>query len=66
MKNPILKEENAVSMPNELNSYTLRDKFASEALSGMQANRYTYDSKAEYLAKRAYEIADAMLKEREI
>lgn len=65
MKNPILKEDNPVSMPNELNSYTLRDKIATEALSGMLANRWTYDGKPESLAKHAYKLADAMLKERE-
>jgi hypothetical protein len=66
MKNPILKEDNPTGMPNELNSYTLRDKIASEALSGMLANRYTYDGNPESLAIHAYKLADSMLSQREI
>lgn len=63
MKNPILKETNYSSLPNELD-YTLRDKFATEALCGMLANRYTYDGDPKELAIHAYKLADAMLKQR--
>ena len=43
---------------------TLRDQFAMAALTGIMANHESWGN-AQERAERAYEIADAMMKERE-
>jgi hypothetical protein len=43
----------------------LRDKFAGQALQGMSTGTWPKRFMPEELAKTAYEIADAMLKERD-
>lgn len=44
----------------------LRDYFASKAMNGCVANCPTFFSSPEKLAKYAYELADAMMKAREL
>jgi hypothetical protein len=48
----------------------LRDEFAARIMAGICAGDWKFDTSTktwdEVAAKRAYEIADAMLKEREI
>ncbi len=43
----------------------LRDEFAMAALTGLLAANVDYDRQPEQAAKRAYTLADAMLKQRE-
>lgn len=55
----------------ETNDMNLRDEFASRVLAGMCAGDWKLDltngkTWDEMASKRAYEIADAMIKEREI
>jgi hypothetical protein len=42
---------------------TLRDYFAAKAMQGMMVD--VYEPNCDYIAKTAYEMADAMLKARE-
>jgi hypothetical protein len=42
-----------------------RDEFAMAALTGLLAANVDYDRQPEQAAKRAYTLADAMLKQRE-
>lgn len=68
MKNPILVQPDLLSMPNDLNSYTLRDYFASLAMSGIFASGQAEPEKQEHfdnIAMDSYRIADAMLKQRQ-
>ena len=50
---------------------TIRDYFAAEALNGICANSLanygmiSNNAESDYIAKRCYQIADAMLKQRE-
>lgn len=66
MKNPILQEANLLSMPNQLDCFTLRDHFAGLVLQGLisMEDSHTYD--LDTSAKYCYKMADAMLKEREL
>lgn len=43
---------------------TLRDYFAGQALANLNLQAHVAKPAAEYMAKSAYEIADAMLRER--
>lgn len=45
---------------------TLRDKFAAKAMEGSLSNNTFQDADNEELSKWAYEMADAMLKAREV
>lgn len=53
------------------NGMSLRDYFAAEALNGICANSLanygmiSNNAEPDYIAKRCYQIADAMLKQRE-
>ena len=44
---------------------SLRDYFAAKAMEGHLSNPYTYND-PDIVAKSAYEVADAMLKQREL
>ena len=44
---------------------SLRDYFAAKAMEGHLSNSYTYND-PDIVAKSAYKIADAMLKQREL
>ena len=59
MENPILKEGDTLGMNGD---YTLRDKFAGQAMVGILSDANF--PPAEMVARAAYEVADAMLKER--
>jgi len=48
---------------NEKNSFTLRDYFAGQCISNQVWEAYDH---SEEIAKRAYQLADAMLKQREL
>jgi hypothetical protein len=50
---------------NVINGMTLRDWFAGQALSGIIGLRLYVTEEEEELAQHVYEIADAMLKERD-
>ena len=56
---------------NLKNNKTLRDEFAMKAMQGIISNAWANNSRVavsandEYLAKTAYEIADAMMIQRE-
>lgn len=65
MKNPILIQENQASEIESQGNYTLRDKFAGLAMqSVMTGEYYKQVETADEIAKWAYDIADAMIKER--
>jgi hypothetical protein len=53
-----------------MNTKELRDEFAARVMAGICAGDWKFDTSEktwdEVAAKRAYEIADAMMKEREI
>ena len=59
-----MKQKNAVNLYEDLQAEQLRDDFARAALTGWMAQPYKPDLPLEKLAAKAYEIADAMLKER--
>jgi len=48
------------------NGMTLRDYFASKAISGVMSGKYFGSQPLSEYAKTAFEIADAMLKQREL
>ena len=54
-------------MKEEIKNLTLRDYFAAKAMQGMCAYHGTYgmNNGRGDVAKRAYEVADAMLKQKE-
>lgn len=51
---------------NRAEKTRLRDKFAAKALQGIVAAEYGHCVRAQTWAKDAYEVADAMLKAREV
>lgn len=59
----ITKYENGVKMCYVHNGITLRDHFAGEAMQRLSENRLL---DYETVSRRAYGIADAMLKQREL
>ena len=52
--------------PNKIDIERLRDEFAMAALTGMVQSEYADKVSAMQWSKDAYEVADAMLKAREI
>lgn len=68
MRSMIQAEASKIYMENDL---TVRDRFAKEILNGICSGDWKFDIPEgktwdQVAAKRAYELADAMLKEREI
>ena len=60
-----MKQKNAVNLYEDLQAEQLRDDFARAALSGWLAQPYKPELKPQQIAEKAYELADAMLKERD-
>lgn len=69
MKNPVLKRGGYSAAPGD---YTLRDKIAIAAMQSFVSSETIMQSDErrlkdfEYAAKTSYEMADAMLKQREL
>ena len=72
-----MKENNTPAFPSTWDStnnpssiteagMSLRDYFAAQAITGLLTNEYTYHRGDENLAEKAYKVADAMLKQREL
>ena len=70
-QNPLAFPQDANACLDEYRGMTLRDYFAAKAMQGIisvydkRAGFDTMEKESIHLAKTSYEIADAMLKERE-
>lgn len=61
---PAFPNETAIQLGDDYQGMTLRDYFAAAALQGLLAGRDIL-MEAEWLAAEAYQLADAMIAERE-
>lgn len=62
---PIALKDNSNPFRSDASGMSLRDYFAAKAMQGHLSNSYTYND-PDIVAKSAYKIADAMLKQREL
>lgn len=63
------KPSNPNAFPNDYNfddGMTLRDYFANSAMQGILSNNLPHFGQPEFYAEVVYQIADAMLKQREL